>query len=134
MRSSPGRLASLLGGDGNHLWTAFGPTNVAAHELSVLVEVGDLTAATRVAAHQDMRGLPRERQVRHDLEVARIWTATGRDADAVDLVAAAEQQAPDQVRHHFITRALLDTWLHHPIGHRRAVGQLAHRVRLEAAI
>ena len=35
------RLAGMLGEDANHGWTAFGPTNVAIHRVSVAVELGD---------------------------------------------------------------------------------------------
>jgi transcriptional regulator with XRE-family HTH domain len=35
------RLAGLLGRDGNFAWTAFGPTNVAIHRVSVAAELGN---------------------------------------------------------------------------------------------
>jgi hypothetical protein len=34
-------LADILGEDGNYGWTAFGPTNVAIHRVSVAAELGD---------------------------------------------------------------------------------------------
>lgn len=119
------QLAELLGVDANHAWTAFGPTNVAVHELSIRVELGDLSAAALATPLPVGSDLPVERQVRHDLEVARVWSATGRETDAVDLVTAARRRAPDQVHHHFLTRAMVDAWLHRPVAGRPEVRALA---------
>jgi hypothetical protein len=38
--------AQAQGRDANHLWTAFGPTNVAIHRVSVAAELGDYQRAT----------------------------------------------------------------------------------------
>ena len=119
------RLAELLGVDANHAWTAFGPTTVALHQLSVCVELGDLSVAATAAPLPPWCGLPVERQVRHALEVARVWSATGRDTEAVALVAAAHRRAPDHVRHHFLTRELVDAWLHRPVARSPEVSVLA---------
>ena len=43
-------LAEQLGADANHGWTAFGPTNVAIHRVSVCAELGDPGEAIRLAA------------------------------------------------------------------------------------
>jgi hypothetical protein len=118
-------LAGLLGVDANHAWTAFGPTNVAVHELSIRVELGDLSAATTASPLPAHRPLPLERRVRHDLEVARVWSAAGRETDAVGLVIAAHRRAPDHVRHHFLTRDLVTAWLHRPVASRPEVRALA---------
>jgi hypothetical protein len=37
-------LAGLLGHDANHAWTAFGPTNVGIHRVSVAAELADSAA------------------------------------------------------------------------------------------
>lgn len=47
------RLAGLLGEDGNHAWTAFGPTNVRLHRISVAIEMGDAAEALHLAADLD---------------------------------------------------------------------------------
>ena len=47
------RLAELLGEDANHAWTAFGPTNVRIHRVSVAAELGDPGEALRAAADVD---------------------------------------------------------------------------------
>ena len=41
-------LAGLLGQDGNFAWTAFGPTNVKLHRISVATEMGDAAEAVRL--------------------------------------------------------------------------------------
>ena len=119
------QLARLLGVDANHAWTAFGPTNVAVHELSIRVELGDLSAATTASPLPAHRPLPLERRVRHDLEVARVWSAAGRETDAVELVVAAYQRAPEHVRHHFLARDLVTAWLHRPVAGRPELQALA---------
>jgi len=34
-------IAGQLGGDGNRVWTSFGPTNVAIHRVATAAELGD---------------------------------------------------------------------------------------------
>lgn len=64
------RAAIVLGSDHNHLWTAFGPTNVAIHEVAVAAELGDYQRASVLGQQIDASPMPMERQVRHRLEVA----------------------------------------------------------------
>src|SRR4051794_41958534 len=66
-----------LGHDANHAWTAFGPTNVAVHDLSVAVELGDLQTAAAIAPSIDARVLPVERRGRPALEGAQGYALTG---------------------------------------------------------
>lgn len=66
------RLARLLGVDANHAWTAFGPTNVAIHRVSVAAELGDPGEALLAAGAVDLDRLPaglssRRAQVHLDL-------------------------------------------------------------------
>jgi len=96
-------LAERLGHDANHAWTAFGPTNLAVHELSVAVELDDLDAATAYVHQIDTSPLPIERRVRHTLEQARVLTLIGNDLDGVHLVHTAARLAPAHVRHHYLT-------------------------------
>jgi hypothetical protein len=39
--SGAGEAATLLGGDQNHYWTSFGPTNVQLHRAAAAVELGE---------------------------------------------------------------------------------------------
>jgi transcriptional regulator with XRE-family HTH domain len=68
-------LADVLGQDGNFLWTGFGDTNVAIHELSVAVQLGDARQAHALGAALDTDRLPdvlvgRRSQVHLDLSRA----------------------------------------------------------------
>jgi hypothetical protein len=119
------------GHDGNYAWTAFGSTNVAVHDLSVAVELGDMQLALNLAPRVDARALPVERRVRHELEVARIYAMANRTDDALAAVLHAERDAPEQVRYHFITRELVVTWMREPHTRgRRDVAGLATRLHL----
>lgn len=119
-----------LGHDANHAWTAFGPTNVAVHDLSVAAELGDLQTATVIAPRIDARALPVERRVRHALEVANVYAMTGRDEEGLAAVLRAEQDAPEQVKYHFIARELTLLWLRRTQGRRPELDALAKRLRV----
>jgi hypothetical protein len=105
------RLADKLGGDGNEVWTAFGPTNVAIHRVTVAAELGDARRAADLGISLDVRGMPRERRVRHELEVARALTHVGRREESLRLVLNAERAAPEHVRRHFLAHQLVVEWL-----------------------
>lgn len=103
--------ATRLGTDRNHLWTAFGPTNVAIHRVNTAMELGDVQIALDLGPTLDTAALPTERRVRHMLEVARAHNTVGRGDVALTLVLDAEQLAPEQVRHHYLSRQLVLSWL-----------------------
>lgn len=103
--------AQRLGSDQNKLWTAFGPTNVAIHRVSTAMELGDLQVAISVGPALDTSGVPVERRVRHALEVARALSSANRRDDALAAILDAEQIAPEQVRYHFLSRHLVQTWI-----------------------
>ncbi|WP_431905614.1 helix-turn-helix domain-containing protein [Micromonospora carbonacea] len=105
------QAAGQLGADANHLWTAFGPTNVAIHRVATAAELGDLQVAIDLGPRVDTTGLPMERRVRHALEVARAYSSWNRVNDAQTALLDAEQMAPEQVRHHFLSRQLALTWI-----------------------
>jgi transcriptional regulator with XRE-family HTH domain len=105
------RLAAQLGTDSNHVWTAFGPTNVAIHRVSVAAELGEVGRAIELASGLDVTALPRERQIRHHLELARAQARVAHGDEALTTLLNAEQAAPDQVRRHFLTHELVHGWL-----------------------
>lgn len=105
------QAAQRLGHDANHMWTAFGPTNVAIHRISTAMELGDVQVAADQGPRVDSSTLPLERRVRHTLEVARAYSAQNRTDEALALVLDAEELAPEQVRYHFIPRQLVTTWV-----------------------
>jgi hypothetical protein len=103
--------ARRLGHDANHMWTAFGPTNVAIHRVSTAIELGDIQVALDQGPRIDASALPIERRVRHTLEVARAYAAHNEPAEALSLVLDAEELAPEQVQYHFISRQLVTKWV-----------------------
>jgi hypothetical protein len=58
-------MARYLDADSNHLWTAFGPTNVKIHCATIAVALGDVRMALDLIREIDTAGLPAERRVRH---------------------------------------------------------------------
>jgi transcriptional regulator with XRE-family HTH domain len=103
--------ARRLGADANHLWTAFGPTNVTIHRVSTAVELGDIQVAVELGPRVDVSGLPVERRIRHQIEIARAYSAWNRRDEALAILLDAEQDAPEQIRHHFISRQLVMRWI-----------------------
>ncbi len=123
--------AGRLGRDANSMWTAFGPTNVAIHRMTAAMELGDVQVAVDLAPRIDASTLPVERQVRHAIETARAYTARNRRDDALGVILDAEQLAPEQIRHHAISRQLVLSWLRSTRGPRNvALEQLAQRLHL----
>ncbi|MBM4794600.1 helix-turn-helix domain-containing protein [Streptomyces sioyaensis] len=123
--------AARLGADANHMWTAFGPTNVSIHRVATAGELGDMQIAAEIGPQVDTSGLPVERRVRHNLEVARALSAWNRTDDALAAVLEAEQLAPEQVRHHYMSRDLVLGWVRGTRGRpTRPIADLAERLRV----
>lgn len=105
------QAAARLGQDGNFFWTAFGPTNVAIHRVSTAMELGDVQVAVELGPRVDASVMPTERRVRHAIEVARAYSSWNRKDDALDVLLDAERLAPEQVRHHYISRQMVLSWV-----------------------
>ncbi|MFE1405205.1 helix-turn-helix domain-containing protein [Streptomyces sp. NPDC058770] len=121
--------AHRLGADANHLWTAFGPTNVAIHRVATAGELGDIQIAADLGQRIDTSGLPVERRVRHSLEVARALSAWNRTDEALATLLDAERAAPEQVRHHYLSRELVIGWIRGTRGRpSQPVADLARRL------
>lgn len=104
------RLAGLLGEDANHAWTAFGPTNVQLHRISVATEMGDAAEAVRLAADLDTNRLPEgltSRRAQVHLDLAWAQAQRKRDAEATLHLLEAERVAPEAVRYNVIVRELV---------------------------
>ena len=69
--------AQRLGTDANHLWTAFGPTNVAIHRVATAGELGDIQIAADLGQRIDTSDLPVERRVR-------AWKSPGHSAPGTE--------------------------------------------------
>jgi hypothetical protein len=128
-----GAAAGRLGTDANHLWTAFGPTNVAIHRVATAKELGDFQVAIDLGTSIDASAMPVERRVRHALDVAHAYTARRRAEQAQDVMLRAERVAPEQVRYHAMSRQLVMQWLSQSRGRpSRHLNDLARRMRLVA--
>jgi hypothetical protein len=103
-------LSGLLGQDANHAWTAFGPTNVAIHRVSVAAELGDAGEALRVAAAVETSRLPEglaSRRAQVHLDLAWAQAQRKRDAEATLHLLDAERIAPEAIRHNIIAQELV---------------------------
>ncbi|WP_211346717.1 helix-turn-helix domain-containing protein [Actinokineospora cianjurensis] len=119
--------ATRLGIDANHLWTAFGPTNVAIHRMTTAMELGDVQVAVDLGPRIDTGALPTERRVRHAIETARAYVRWNRIDDALTMLLRAEQEAPEQVRYHRLSRNLVREMIRLPRPSSRAI-ELACRM------
>jgi hypothetical protein len=103
-------LAGTLGQDGNFAWTAFGPTNVAIHRVSVAAELGDPGEAIRIAGPVNADRLPEGLTSRRaQLHLALAWAQAQRkrDADAVLHLMEADRIAPDATRYNVVIREMV---------------------------
>lgn len=103
-------LAGLLGHDANHGWTAFGPTNVGIHRVSIAAELGDVGEALRAAAHVDPSRLAdglESRRAQVHLDLAWAQTQRRRDAEAMLHLLEAERAAPEVIRYNTMVGEML---------------------------
>jgi DNA-binding XRE family transcriptional regulator len=108
------QLAEQLGCDGNWLWTAFGPTNVAIHQLSVQSRLGDAKKAAQIAESIDTNALPavlRGRRSQVHLEMAWATAEQADDALAVLHLLEVERVAEQAVSRNISARTLISTLL-----------------------
>jgi len=104
------RQAELLGRDANYAWTAFGPTNVAIHRVSVAAELGDAAEALDAAAAVDPTMLPdglQSRRAQMNLDLAWAHAQRKRDAEAVLHLLEAERVAAEAVHYNVMVRELV---------------------------
>jgi hypothetical protein len=107
-------------GEGNSLWTVFGPTNVALHAVSIEMETGEVSEALRLADAIDIASCPSiERRLAFCLDLARCYDQRHDDTGVLLHLLAAEQQASEDMRYNPLARDLL----------RRARPSLAPQVR-----
>ena len=97
-------------GEANHMGTAFGPVNVAIHAISASLRLGDPRTAAETGEAVDLAAMPvglvgRRTQV--NLDLARAYAMTRKDAAAVNLLLAAERLSPQLVRYDPATRDVL---------------------------
>ena len=92
--------AAQLGRDGNAMWTAYGPTNVAVYRVAAHVQLCEGAEAVAAAAgipdpHRE--ALPRERRAHHLVDLASGYTQAGHREKAVETLLKAEEEAEEEV-------------------------------------
>ncbi|GAA2858297.1 hypothetical protein Acy02nite_22100 [Actinoplanes cyaneus] len=103
-------LAEMLGHDANFAWTAFGPTNVAIHRVSVAAELGDAREALEVATAVDPDALPaglNSRRAQVYLDLAWAQAQRKRDSEAILHLLEAERVAPNAIRYNVVVREMV---------------------------
>jgi transcriptional regulator with XRE-family HTH domain len=100
--------AARATGEGNVMWTVFGPVNVALHAMSLEMETGEAAEALRMADEIDTSGLPsRERQTTFALEVARCYEQRRDDTGVFLHLMNVEASGPEDMRFNNMARELV---------------------------
>lgn len=105
-----GDAATELGGDHNHYWTCFGPTNIELHRAAAAVELGDGGLAVQTHKHLDQStfgALLPERRAHHYLDVARGYAQVGDIDGASEMLLEGDRLAPSEIRCRPIAREVL---------------------------
>jgi transcriptional regulator with XRE-family HTH domain len=127
--------ARHLGRDSNHLWTAFGPTNVAIHRVNTAMELGNIQPALSSGPSLKTDTVPVERRVRYLLDVARAHSLAGNRDDALGTTLTAERIAPEQVRQHYLSKQIVTTLMRSTPGKPAIeLARLAARVKVRELI
>ncbi|MEU6038225.1 helix-turn-helix domain-containing protein [Actinomadura sp. NPDC047616] len=87
-----------LGGDFNHRWTAFGPTNVQLHRVNIALQLGDAGAAIHQARRINLDRIPlTERKATLLIDTSRALTQWGKHDKAYDMLRFAHGLAPEEI-------------------------------------
>jgi transcriptional regulator with XRE-family HTH domain len=106
------------------VWATFSPTNVALHELSALVALGDAGLALQTARPLMRRHIPiPERRAALWIEAARAYSQQGRLADGYQALRIAETCAAQDIRRPDIRNLVADMAAR---DRRRALPELHH--------
>jgi transcriptional regulator with XRE-family HTH domain len=99
------QVADRMGTDRNDYGLAFGPSNVAQHEVAVAVELEDGTDAIRRARNIRLGpSVPSVRRGHHYIDLARGYAMAGDPAGSLRCLQQARRIAPQQTRHHPMVR------------------------------
>ncbi len=95
-------------GEGNVMWTVFGPTNVHLHAMSVEMEAGESAEGLSIADRIDVTSSPSlERQTTFYLELARLHEQRRDDAAVLLHLMSAEGSGPEDLRYNLLARDLV---------------------------
>jgi transcriptional regulator with XRE-family HTH domain len=101
-------LTAAIADKSNVLWTAFGPTNLELHRVSIEMEAGDAAEALRLADLVDPSRLPsRERLFTFSLEIARCYELRREDAAVLLQLLSLEELAPEDLARQPMAREIL---------------------------
>ena len=119
-------------GEGNVMWTVFGPTNTELHAVSVEMHDGDAVEGLRLADQVDITLLPSiERQFTFGLEVARCYDLRREDAAALVHLLELEDLAPEDLQRSPLARTLVVSLVQRSRPtYRRQATALAERLHL----
>jgi transcriptional regulator with XRE-family HTH domain len=110
--------AGRLGVDGNHRFTAFGPTGVRLYQVSIARVPGDSGTAIEAARRIDPTAIPlTERRARYWSDVARSFHQWGKPEQCYRALLAAENASPDEVRYRKPIQQITTSLLRHPTAH-----------------
>ncbi|MGH8900627.1 MAG: helix-turn-helix domain-containing protein [Egibacteraceae bacterium] len=100
--------AGRLGGDGNVLWTCFGPTNVEIHAVVIAADLGEPAEALRRAERVDLDLVPAlERRFSFFVGLARAHSQLREDYATLWALLKAERHAPEDLRYHPFAREMI---------------------------
>ncbi|KOG53132.1 transcriptional regulator [Streptomyces griseoflavus] len=124
--------AAAVTGEGNFLWTVFGPTNVELHRVTVEMEAGEISEALHLADSVDTSAVQSiEREFTFALEVARCYDLRREDAATLLHLLQLESLAPEDLARTPMARALVLGLVRRARAmHARQAENLAHRLGL----
>ncbi|WP_229326469.1 helix-turn-helix domain-containing protein [Streptomyces sp. UNOC14_S4] len=95
-------------GEGNAMWTVFGPTNVHLHALGIEMLAGEAAEGLRCANRVDVSQLPSlERQFTFLLDVARCYDFRRDDAAVLVHLLDIERLAPEDLARSALARSMV---------------------------
>jgi transcriptional regulator with XRE-family HTH domain len=112
-------VARFVSPGSNHYRLAFGPVNVALHEVAALVALGENGRAVQVAdgiSTEGLRRLRKERRAALLVDTARACSQAGNRDEALRRLLAAEDIAAPEVRCRPVAQAAIADLLHRSQG------------------
>lgn len=101
------RIASRTG-ETNHYRMVFGPTNVALHKISTVVELGKTRQALELAERVSVEKAPAvERRITFHLDSARCYARQKNDIAAVHMLQRVHRDSVEELRYNVIARETL---------------------------